>query len=1228
MERKYYEMSEIQRNIWDMICSCPDPAIANIGGVVKMPEGMTDEKAKEISNRIQQKNATLRLRLDEQGRFYLAAYEPLQTQILDFRGESREAFDTAASQWFQKPLTLYHAQLCDSLFARREDGLYLWGKSHHLIMDSTSIRQYILCYYHEELLDREEDVRFLNYLEEKKEPGKYSAKMIDQWKGVTVDWRLRENASDGKAEILTEELPVHLTKKLQTVSRCRKVSMESLLSAALYTYIAKVRNRETVAIGKMFINRVKNNLDMMGMMVNTLPVMVNVCGEESYLELCRRIQGANFSVMKCQNLSYRSLRRQSGHEDLLFDICISYRNDRYLPLDQADGGYELFNGCCEIPLRILLNDRMDAVSLSFIYQTANYGEEEVREMFRNLVYILEQGCEDALIRRINIVNPDYLHMVAECNDTDRWTFRRSLWDHFCEFVKQKPQDLLWEESAGPDALTYEEAKEAIDRLAAFLMRQGVSGGDFVGIVLKRDYLLPVAMMAVMKTGAAFLPIGYSEEESIIEEFAGYCKYVISSRELQIPCLLLSKEILLNLPPGDGPWMHRKEAAAYGIFTSGSTGNPKIAVISEESLMCRLEWMAETFDMRGRILQKTVNTFDVSVWELLLPFLCGGRGCLLQEGDERFPDAIIKAMAGEQVEIVHFVPSMLSAVLSYLDTGRSEAELRKIRTSLKYLISSGEALSSSLAERVQRLFPDTALVNLYGPAECTIDVSCHLCDGGEERIPIGYPVWNTQLYVWGEGHQELPQGETGQLVIGGLLVGNGYLNNKEEEKKRFLVLEGRHYYLTGDLAKRLPNGEICYLGRENQETKVRGIRVDLEEMERLILSVPGVERCCLVVWENRICVFYESSSEIPGWRELLEGKLPRGVIPNRFIRLPGLPLQRSGKTDRRKLTEIFQEEEKRLCAGEDIRTIVEGHFTGAVFSDRDNLLQCGLDSISAAFIISDMLAAGYELSYRDFFEHPSVQELREFLGSRKKEEKQPQILLYFDGNGKLTEERISDHVLFAVPYAGSEFTLFTELAGKLWKKGIQLSLLNMETLEKESVWQMAKRAADVLEDIPELSIMGCCVGSAAAIAVAKLLELRGKDVRHLYLCGALPYQCSAKGEMVWDLLGQRKTEAILSVLYGSKRKLTKTQWRRFLLDSHKSGMFFRDCRIRLWQTDVRLIYGERDLLTAGFPVRKHQWEQWLGKKYPVWRIKNAGHYMTTTHAGMLAEFLAKQEERYV
>ena len=187
---------------------------------------------------------------------------------------------------------------------------------------------------------------------------------------------------------------------------------------------------------------------------------------------------------------------------------------------------------------------------------------------------------------------------------------------------------------------------------------------------------------------------------------------------------------------------------------------------------------------------------------------------------------------------------------------------------------------------------------------------------------------------------------------------------------------------------------------------------------------------------------------------------------------------------------------------------------------------------------------------------------------------------------------------------------------------------METLEKESVWQMAKRAADVLEDIPELSIMGCCVGSAAAIAVAKLLELRGKDVRHLYLCGALPYQCSAKGEMVWDLLGQRKTEAILSVLYGSKRKLTKTQWRRFLLDSHKSGMFFRDCRIRLWQTDVRLIYGERDLLTAGFPVRKHQWEQWLGKKYPVWRIKNAGHYMTTTHAGMLAEFLAKQEERYV
>ncbi|HEX4885769.1 MAG TPA: amino acid adenylation domain-containing protein, partial [Casimicrobiaceae bacterium] len=367
----------------------------------------------------------------------------------------------------------------------------------------------------------------------------------------------------------------------------------------------------------------------------------------------------------------------------------------------------------------------------------------------------------------------------------------------------------------------------------------------------------------------------------------------------------------NAPPAGGP-----RDVAYVIYTSGSTGKPKGVMIEHRSVVNRLHWMQRRYPIGEGdvILQKTPYHFDVSVWELFWWALTGAKLCFLAPGGERFPLAIVDTVRRHGVTTMHFVPSMLSVFLEYLE-GREaivDAHLRSVRR----VFASGEALAPSHVRRFNALWGSRTgarMTNLYGPTEATVDVTYFDCPAGGaiECVPIGRPIDNTKLYVLRDGAQ-VPIGAAGELCLAGVGLARGYLNNAPLTAEKFVdnpAAPGERIYRTGDVARWLPDGNVEYLGREDHQVKIRGLRIELGEIENTLRDHPGIADCAVVVRQPSetvaIIVAYivcRGAPDVEALKAHLRRHLPEYMVPNRFERLDALPLTPSGKTDRKALPE--------------------------------------------------------------------------------------------------------------------------------------------------------------------------------------------------------------------------------------------------------------------------------------------------------------------------------------
>jgi D-alanine--poly(phosphoribitol) ligase subunit 1 len=477
-------------------------------------------------------------------------------------------------------------------------------------------------------------------------------------------------------------------------------------------------------------------------------------------------------------------------------------------------------------------------------------------------------------------------------------------------------------SLGTHSLTYAQLAEKVSRLASRLREEGVGPGQIVAMMVERSFAMAIGILAIIKAGAAYLPLSPDNPRDRTEYMlkdanvrlllvhgATIAKIAFAGQVLD-----LDDAALYDGPAADPRLLNSPGDLAYVIYTSGSTGRPKGVMVEHRSVINRLHWMQRAYPIGARdvILQKTPYYFDVSVWELFWWALEGAQVCFLRPGAERNPPAIVETIRKHGVSVMHFVPSMLSVFIEYVE-GKGDAAAAGL-ASVRRVFASGEALAPEHVRRFNDCWggkTGARLTNLYGPTEATVDVTYFDCPTHNDfkLIPIGRPIDNTRMYVIRDG-RPVAIGESGELCIAGVGLARGYLNNPALTEQKFCdnpLNPGERIYRTGDVARWLPDGNIEYQGREDHQVKIRGLRIELGEIENTIREHAGIADCVVVV--NRysesviLIVAYvvtKDTLDVAALKGFLRTRLPEYMVPNHIERIGEIPLTPTGKADRKAL----------------------------------------------------------------------------------------------------------------------------------------------------------------------------------------------------------------------------------------------------------------------------------------------------------------------------------------
>jgi amino acid adenylation domain-containing protein len=524
--------------------------------------------------------------------------------------------------------------------------------------------------------------------------------------------------------------------------------------------------------------------------------------------------------------------------------------------------------------------------------------------------------------------------------------------------------------------------------------------------MDRSLELVIALLGVMKSGAAFVPLDtewpFERLAQVLQELPGEVVLVSPAAPID-PAALGRNAILVDvrapLSREDSPPSHERrsdpEAPIYAIYTSGSTGRPKAAVVPHRGITNRLLWMSEFFGSAAGqvVLQTTRPVYDSAIWQLFWPLLTGGRTVLPEPGREHEAEYLAALIDRHGVTMTDFVPSVFNALVPALVA--DDAARRQLR-SLHCLIVGGEEITPTTTYRFQEHFPDVRLVNLYGPTECSIGCIAYEVTGREGgRIPIGRPISNVQALVLDHHGHPVPPGVPGELFLTGACLGLGYLGDVAQTRAAFVpnpVAETAAplLYRTGDLVRYRADGNIEFLGRKDRQIKLRGYRIELGEIEAVLEEHSGVLDAAAIVREDqpgqrRLVAYVVASngtarSASRELRAYLQRRLPEHMVPSAIVALDALPLAPSGKVDHRALPSPEPAPLERESAFEAPRTKLEraiaAIWAGVLGVDRvglhDNFFDLGGHSLLATQMAARIHETlGIKLPLRSLFDEPTV-----------------------------------------------------------------------------------------------------------------------------------------------------------------------------------------------------------------------------------------------------------------
>ncbi|WP_036667671.1 non-ribosomal peptide synthetase, partial [Paenibacillus sp. UNC217MF] len=1048
-ENVYYELTEAQRRIWYMELLNPHTTVATLNSLLTIKGTIQEDKIVEVLQSLALRHDALRMRLQqregEEPLSYIVPFTPIDLDIVNLCDSEPEAWKEEVEFLSCQPFPLFDSPLFKfMLFRTGESEARLFLSIHHIIADGYSLNllgNEFVKGYHALLSNRElpQEVapactNLLGNEEEYLQSTRFQkdkAFWEDEFRTLPSITRLgtAENAvqtAGSLANYAHYEIPISECNDIRTFCESQRVSPFNLFVSALCLYMSRICGEDEVVLGTMYANRTsREQKSMVAMLVSTTPFRMRIDASWSFEEFLEQVKNKQSELIRHQKYPFNrivpDLRNRFGFTEALLPVFFNYHPMEWGTLpDDAPFQYEtlpLGNGHQDNELTVHIREHVGTgeMAIQIDYLTDLFARQDIDCLFQRLLHVIREAMSNPLqsVGRLHILPPEeqknILHTYSLGQRTEQ-RLDRSMHELFETHAANTPDQIAVAEPGGL-SLTYGQLNEQANRLARTLRSLGIGSGEPVAILGERSPLIVTAVLAVLKAGGAFVPLDNSLP-------ADRLAYMVTDSEAKV--LLTADDYMMTVPDGcrvvdlrlassydDDPTnlLHgcSPERLAYVIYTSGTTGRPKGVMIEHRSWVSTAwSWHHEykLGDMEVRLLQMASFSFDVFAGDLARAWLSGGQ-LVICSNETRLSMPRLHGIIVEQgITLLESTPALLVPLMDYIyENGLSTGHLR-------LLIMGSDRFAVKDYQRVYDRFGSIMrILNSYGVTEACIDASYYEEMNGsilpqEGSVPIGRPLPHANLYVLGQGGTLQPVGVPGELCIGGAGVARGYLNRPELTAERFaqdpFVTDGR-MYRTGDRAYWLPDGNLQFLGRLDDQLSIRGYRVEPGEIESCMIQIASIREAVVAVMPDRqsqqvLCAYYtgERELETDELRGFLASMLPDYMIPVAFMKLDQLPLTTNGKVDRRALPALDERISSKpyLLPVTDVEQRMAKLWQEVLDHEQigllDNFFELGGHSLKAMTLLTRIHEEfKIELGLRDIFQASVLKDLTEVVGSAAK-----------------------------------------------------------------------------------------------------------------------------------------------------------------------------------------------------------------------------------------------------
>lgn len=796
-------------------------------------------------------------------------------------------------------------------------------------------------------------------------------------------------------------------KKIEKMSKDIGVTPFMLLLSCYYVLLSKYTSQDDIIVGTPIVGRnLYDTYNLIGMFVNTLALRHSVDDNLSFKDFVLNIKEFVLEAFKNEAYPFDELinklniKRDTGRNPL-FDTMFIYQNEGYKELNFKDITAEYFipdTKISKFDFSLEAIQQKDRIDINVEFSTKLFTQEFMTQFCEHYLIIINTVLDNCNIKISNIcmLSAEEKHKILyDFNNTFvNYPINKTISKLFEEQVEKTPDDIAL--VFNDTTLTYKELNEKANSLAYELrFKQNIKRNDLVGIMVNRSLEMIIGILAILKSGGAYIPIDptFPEEriDYMLKKSNSKVLLTLKSTENKIDynnklLIDLSNSSLYTNPTNNLDLINTPDDLSYVIFTSGSTGKPKGVMLKHKSLsnLCNycnnyIEYLKKPSNIA--IASITTISFDIFIFETLISLQRGLRVIIASEDQQTTPNLLNTLMEKNNVKIIQSTPSRMQILVNNLDYMPALKQL-------EFITLAGEQLPLSLVKSLHNI-SNCTIYNGYGPSETTVFST--LTKMNDDIITIGKPLDNTQIYILNNYLNPVPIGVPGELYISGDGVGLGYLDNTRLTQSSFIknpYIPNTIMYKTGDLGMYHDDGSITCLGRSDNQVKIRGLRIELEEIESLILKYPYIQKSTVIKQtineRDFIFAYYVSSKPIntANIRDFLTKKLPRYMLPSYYIALDDMPYTPNGKIDRKSLplpSELSSIGKEEYIAPEtkiqkQLVNMFEKVLNTKPIGINDNFFELGGDSLLAMNLNIEIIKISNKITYSDIFRFPTVYEL--------------------------------------------------------------------------------------------------------------------------------------------------------------------------------------------------------------------------------------------------------------